>query len=176
MKRFFAASMASMGTATIFLFAGCGENANVAPPPVAHSDHGGHEDGDHDHPTEGPHHGHLIELGKEEYHAELTHDEATHTVAIYLLDNTAKQSVPIAEKQLGISLVVGGKPTQFTLMGSPLDSDPSGKSSCFQLTNEQLCEALDAENTKGRINVTINGKPYVGAIEHQAHEDHEHKK
>ncbi len=43
----------------------------------------------HSHPTEGPHHGTLIELGKEEYHAELVHDDKM--VTIYILDSAAKK-------------------------------------------------------------------------------------
>ena len=65
-----------------FGLAGCGS----APPPKEKPAAGAH-----DHPEEGPHHGHLIELGGGEYHAELTHDDATKTVAIYLLGKDAKK-------------------------------------------------------------------------------------
>ena len=49
----------------------------------------------HAHPTEGPHHGSLIELGKEDYHAEFVHDDTTDTVTIYILDAAAAKAVPI---------------------------------------------------------------------------------
>jgi hypothetical protein len=64
----------------------------------------------HAHPTEGPHHGALIELGREDYHAELVHDDATNTVTIYMLDGAAKDAVAIDAKQLTVNLLVGGKP------------------------------------------------------------------
>ena len=58
----------------------------------------------HAHPTEGPHHGALIELGKEDYHAELVHEDATDTVTIYILDSSATKPVPIAAKQLTLNM------------------------------------------------------------------------
>ena len=153
------------------LAAGCdskpsSEPVKVGPPPA--DDHSGH---DHAHPHEGPHGGHLIELGKEEYHAEVTHDEATHTVTLYILDGAAKQAVPIDAKELVINLSVEGKPRQYTLPALPQEGDAQGQSSRFQLANEELCEGLDAPKAKGRLNLTIAGKPYVGQIE--AH-DHAH--
>ncbi len=72
----------------------------------------------HSHPTEGPHHGTLIELGKEEYHAELVHDDKM--VTIYILDSAAKTAVPIDSLELVINLVHDGKPEQFKLAASPM--------------------------------------------------------
>lgn len=165
-------------------FVGCNEPAAKAPAPAAtgeqHAEGDGHEHGeeghaDHDHPSEGPHHGHLIELGEEEYHAELTHDDATGKVTIYLLDSGAKNSVPIAAEAVTINLVTDGKPKQFTLPAVADENDPAGKSSRFEVADEELHEALEAENAKGRLNITIEGKDYVGTIEHAAHGEHEHE-
>ncbi len=138
------------------------------------ADHDHHE-GDahqHDHPTEGPHHGQLIELGKEEYHAEWTHDDATKIVAIYILDHDAKDAVPIDAQEVTINLMVGGKPSQFTLPAIPLEGDPPGKSSRFQSADDKLCEVLDAERANGRLNLEIAGKAFSGRIAHQGHADH----
>ena len=52
-----------------------------------------------EHPTEGPHHGDLIELGDEAFHAELVHDESD-TVTIYILDSSAQDEVSIAEESV----------------------------------------------------------------------------
>lgn len=130
---------------------------------------------DHAHPEEGPHHGHLIELGAEEYHAELTHDDATKTVTVYLLDSSAKKAVAIAETELVVNLVVDGAPRQAKLAAAPQEGDPAGQSSRFSLTDEKLLDALEAPKTTGRINVTIGGKPYTGQIEHHEHDDHKKK-
>jgi hypothetical protein len=131
-----------------------------------------HEAG-HAHPDEGPHHGQLIELGNEEYHAEMIHDDATHKITFYLLDGSAKKSVAVEEKELLLNVVADGKPQQFKLPSVPQADDAAGKSSRFEITNETLCEALDDSKTTGRLNVTIAGKPFAGEISHGGHE-HKH--
>ncbi|MBL8829123.1 MAG: hypothetical protein JNM18_19225 [Planctomycetaceae bacterium] len=148
-----------------FSVVGCGGPAGSTA--AKHDDHG-HA---HDHPSQGPHAGELIELGKEEYHAELIHDDATHTITIYVLDGAAKAGVPIEATELALNLLVEGKPQQFKLPAKPATGDPAGKSSCFALTDQALCTALDTPKTTGRLNLTIAGKSYVGKI--SAH-DHNH--
>ena len=171
-----------LGVVTLASFAlvGCGRSSTPAtekstsgsPPPIAH-DADGHDDhDDHGHPSEGPHHGHLIELGNEEYHAELLHDDDTHTVTIYILDGPAKKEVPVLENAVTLNAVVAGKPTQFKM--TPVGA-ANGMASQFQAVSEELHEALEGEDTKGRLNVTIQGKQYVGRIENLAHDDHDHK-
>src|SRR5262245_16215513 len=93
---------------------GC--TAETKPAPSAEGEHHagdghdhGHEGGhEHAHEAEGPHHGHIIELGNEEYHAELTHDDATKTVTIYLLGKDAATAVAIAEPEVVLNLVSAG--------------------------------------------------------------------
>lgn len=126
------------------------------------------------HPEEGPHHGELIELGKEEYHAEMIHDDVAHKVTIYLLDFAAVHSVAIAERELTINVAVAGKPQQFKLLAVPQADDAAGQSSRFELTDQALCEALDDPKTTGRLNVPIAGKSYSGDLNHAGH-DHNHK-
>src|SRR5690242_18148959 len=90
---------------------GCG--GNPAPSPVAKTDGPqDHHEEEHAHPDEGPHDGHLIELGQEEYHAELVHDDASSTVTLYVLDSTARSAVAIEEETVKLNLVVDGKPAQ----------------------------------------------------------------
>lgn len=141
---------------------------------------GGHKEGDgHTHPAEshaeeGPHHGHLIELGEEEYHAELAHDDKTKTVTVYLLDKEAKAAVAIPDKEILLNLMVDGKPLQAKLAADPQDGDPEGKASRFTITDETVVEAHDAPKTTGRLKVTIGGKEYSGTVEHKAHGEHKH--
>jgi len=123
----------------------------------------------HTHPTEGPHGGTLIELGKEDYHAELVHDEAADTVAVYLLDSAAKAPVAIDAKQLSLNLIVGGKPQQFPLAADPLATDPAGKCSAFGSSSAAIGKALHAKGTTGRLNVTVAGKVYVGKVGAHTH-------
>jgi len=127
---------------------------------------GGHA---HAHPTEGPHHGSLIELGREDYHAELVHDDAADTVTIYILDGAAKDAVAIEAKQLTLNLLVGGKPQQFQLVSMPQSADPEGRCSAFGCTSESISKAIDAKGTTGRLNVEVSGKRFVGKLGPHTH-------
>jgi hypothetical protein len=153
--------LAAMGLAAMLLAAvfGTGSGSAVAAQPKAQK--GGHA---HAHPTEGPHQGALIELGREDYHAELVHDDATNTVTIYILDGAAKDAVAIEAKQLTLNLLVGGKPQQFQLVSMPQSDDPEGRCSAFGCTSEPMCKAIDAKGTTGRLNVEVSGKRFVGKL------------
>lgn len=124
------------------------------------------------HPEEGPHKGHLIELGEEEYHAEVVHDDATKTVAVYLLGADAKTAVPIADAEIMLNLVVAGAPMQAKLTAEKQPGDPEGQASKFSVVDEKVLEALEAPKTTGRLNLTIAGKSYSGVIDHEGHHDH----
>jgi hypothetical protein len=123
----------------------------------------------HSHPTEGPHGGILVEIGKEEYHVEVCHDDKTHAVTAYVLDSSAKKAVPIADKQITINLMADGKPAQFNLPAKPLEGEPAGQSSRFELVDQTLTEQHDAEAAKARVKLSIGGKEYTGAIEPHSH-------
>ena len=159
-----------VATCSIGLLAGCGAPADKKPAADKHADEHAH-----DHPSEGPHGGHLIELGDEEYHAELTHDDASKTVALYILDSKAKTPVAIEEKELTLNLVVDGTPQQAKLAAAPQEGEAEGKSSRFTIVDEKLIETLEGPKTTGRVSIIIEGKPYSGEIVHDAHEDHGHK-
>jgi hypothetical protein len=155
--------------AAVLAFAGCnGNSATTAPSSSAAA---GHE---HEH--EGPHGGHIIELGSEEYHAEITHDDDTHTVGIYVLDSEAKGSVAIGAASATINVVANGQPAQYTLAAAPQTDDQDGNSSYFEIVNEELCESLDDSEAKARLNILIDNTPYTGEIEthEHDHEDHDH--
>jgi hypothetical protein len=147
------------------LVAGCG---GPAAPPVK-------PDTEHAHSEHGPHEGHLIELGNEEYHAELTHDDATKTVAIYLLGPDAKTAVTIPDTEtLTLNLKVGEEPLQAKLTAEKQASDPEGQASKFVVVDEKVLEALEAPKTTGRLSVKIGEKSYSGPVEHEEH-GHDHK-
>jgi len=109
--------------------AGCtGETKEAPKAEGEHHEGDGHDHGhEHGHATEGPHHGHLIELGNDEYHAELTHDDATKTITIYLLGKDAVTPVAIADAELALNLVSAGKPLQVKLAAAPQASDPPAR-------------------------------------------------
>lgn len=126
---------------------------------------------EHDHSAQGPHGGHMIVLGEEEYHAELTHDEATHTVAIHLLDSTGKEPVSSEQGSITLQVFKDGEFADYPLQAA-------GDDGAFSTIDEQLCDLLlHAEEIKGRLRATIAGTEYVGTIEYAAHDhaddDHE---
>ncbi|MFI4875145.1 MAG: hypothetical protein ACIALR_07400 [Blastopirellula sp. JB062] len=163
----------AVALATLVAALGCTSSA-----PSAHDDdHAGHEGHSHDHahPTEGPHGGELIELGSEEYHAELVHDEMSDSVTIYLLDSAAKKKIAIEATELSVNLKLDGKGEQFKLVADPDSDDPAGKSSRFTSTDARLADQLHHEEGDAQLVVSIDGKQYRGAIAHDhSHDGHDH--
>ena len=154
------------------ILSGCGDisstgsTGTVATPPPAVDDHA------HAHPSEGPHHGDLVELGNEEYHAEIVHGDGGE-VTIYVLDSAASKAVPIDATEVVINMTHEGEAEQFKLPATPDAGDPEGTSSRFRLKDEHLAEDLDAEGAVAKLVLTINSKQYTGKIEHD-HEEHDH--
>ncbi|MFG0336278.1 MAG: hypothetical protein ACF8TS_23210 [Maioricimonas sp. JB049] len=156
--------------------AGCGGTAPQEPAPSAgagdphaHDDHA-HGEG-HAHPSVGPHHGDLVELGNEEYHGEVLHDDDG-LVTIYILGGDAKTIVPIDTAELTINVSHDGKPEQFTLVEAPAPDDPEGKSSRFVINSPDLVQHLE-NGTKAKMTVMIEGRSYTGAVVH-SHHGHAH--
>jgi len=165
-------------TIAFLAIAGCSNEsptgAETSGPPATVDGHDEHDDhAGHDHPSEGPHHGDLIELGNEEYHAEILHDEDAGTVTIYVLNGAATEQVPIDATDVTINATHDGKPEQFKLAAQPDANDPQGKSSRFVSNDEELAHHLDEEGAEPRLVLTINGKSYRGVITHD-HEGHDH--
>lgn len=155
--------------AGLMMLVGCGQSYETSspvstPPPTTAEVH--------DHPSEGPHHGELVELGNEEYHLEIVHDDDAGTVTAYILDSSARVAVPIDATEILVNLSHDGEAEQFALAADPQSSDPEGKSSRFTSTEAELAADLDNETVAAQLVVTINGKQYRGAIEHD-HESHE---
>lgn len=138
--------------------------------------HGDHSAGAaHSHPTEGPHHGALIELGAEEYHGELIHDEETGTVTIWILDRAAKATVPIKATEITVNLKHSRGGEQFRLAAAPDAADPDGMSSRFVSGDGQLGTRLHLEDAEAMLALSIAGSSYRGVIPHDHnHGDHDH--
>jgi hypothetical protein len=147
----------------LLIFSGCSSHENDNAPITTSVPA---TDDVHVHPTEGPHHGGLIELGNEEYHIEIVHDDDAGTVTAYILDSSAKLSVPISATQINVNLSHDGQAEQFALAVNPQSSDPPGKSSRFASSEGELVEDLDNDAVAAQIVVEINGKQYRGAIQH----------
>ena len=160
---------------------GCDEGA--APTGKASSDdHGDHAHGEgeehahdeHAHPTEGPHHGKLVELGNENYHAEVVHDDEAGTLMVYLLDSAAKNAVFSEASEIVINIKKGDQPLQFKLGGLKKDGQPEGKFSDYSLVEPELLKALHDKTSTAKLSITIDGKPYSGEISYEDHAAHDH--
>lgn len=153
---------------------GCGKGKTAASadgePKVAHS-HSHHHDHGH-----GPHGGQIVGFDTEKYHAELTHDEATHRVGIYLLGDDAATAAPIEAESVTIEASVDDQPTQYTLPAVAQPGEAAGKSSFFELVSEPLQAIVSGQsqstNSEAQLNISIEGKPYVGMINTKLEYDH----
>ena len=112
------------------------------PPPVSKAPGNGHgHEGEHAHVHHGPHGGHIMVIGQEEYHAEWTTDEAG-KVTFYILDAEGKKEVPVAAEEIVIDVKIGDKePTAYKLAAvNPQD----GKASAFEVVDKNLEGVLSA--------------------------------
>lgn len=144
-----------------------GSGANQSAPDVATKDDHDHEHG-HDHPSEGPHHGELVELGNEEYHAEVVHGTGDE-VTVYILDGSAQQAVPTAATEIVMNFAHEGTATQFPLAAAPDSADPEGKSSRFATQDPEVAAALDKVGGTVKFVITIDGRQYTGKLDHHDH-------
>ena len=116
----------------------------------------------------------MIELGDEEYHAELMLDEKANVVTIYILDKTALKVIPIEAKELLVNLKQGQKGIQFRLKPATQKGDPEGKASRYSLKSADLVKQLHRKDAAAQLRVNISGKPYSGKIQLVGHHDHQH--
>jgi hypothetical protein len=129
----------------------------------------------HAHPEHGPHHGELLELGNEEFHAELVVDEAKKQMVIYLLEKDAKTSVAIEAPFLAVNMLLAGKPMQIQLKAIPQATDSKGQSSCFGAVSADLFNAMHSPKADPKLAVRIRNKSYVTKIVHSHdHSGHNH--
>jgi hypothetical protein len=131
----------------------------------------------HEHLEEGPHGGHIIEIGAKEAHAELVHDEATNKVGVHILDGQAKASKPIETKMVLINVAEDGAASQYELPAVPQSGESDGMTSYFEIVSEPLCKVVlgesAAKSVQARVSIQIGERPYVGLIDTAPH-DHDH--
>ncbi|HLA85162.1 MAG TPA: hypothetical protein VJL29_10235 [Thermoguttaceae bacterium] len=130
---------------------------------------------DHAHAVAGPHGGQLIKLGDEPYQAELVHDAADHKVTVYLLDAEAKRPVASDKTEITLRLFDNGQFVAYTLAAVVGNAGEAG-STQFATTDAKLGEAMHASpNLRGRLDVSIKGKPLTGVVEGHAHAKADHE-
>ncbi len=131
---------------------------NVEPPEHAH---------EHVH---GPHDGHIVELGHEEFHAEVVFDAPARKLTVYVLGPDAKTPQLVAEPTLIVNLEGGPAPVSLTLNAEPLEGEAEGQCSRFSVTEGVPESIKDIEGIHGEVVMMIEDKQYKGEIGH----DHGH--
>ncbi len=117
----------------------------------------------HEHGAAGPHGGAIVELGDEEYHAEVVVDGKTHTLQVYLLGPDAKTSAAVGAQEAAVTTEDN---QTLTLKAVPQAGDAKDKASKFELADEGAVDALlKAGFLHGSLQLEINGKPFRGDID-----------
>jgi len=127
---------------------------------------------EHNHASKGPHGGAIVELGDEELHAEILHNDESSAVTVYLLDSEVKRYMTVSTQEIAINVKHGGKGLQFRLKAKPQQSDREGRTSRFETKSPQLIEMLDDHDAVAQLSLKVGKKSYVGRITHN--HDHEH--
>lgn len=133
-----------------------------------------HDEHDHGHDAKGPHGGSLVELGEEEYHAEVVVDHDAHAIRVFILGKDAKTATPTTAKE--VTLTPEGKEA-LTLKAAPQEGDGEGKSSKFELVDDGVVhQFLDAGMIHAQLRVAIEDKPFSGHVDYHLDGDHhDHK-
>lgn len=143
-------------------------------PEVGHEDHSGHGHGAH-----GPNGGDIVEVGNEEFHAEVVVDEAEHRIDVFILGSDAKTAKPIAASEISINFKHGDEVEEFKLAASALDGEAEGQASKFTITDEELFEELHEHPEGATLNFSDGDQALTGTVKHShdhghGHGDHDH--
>ena len=75
-----------------------------------------------------------------------------------------------------MQLLQEGKFVKYALKAVQQQGGTADTASQFDIVDEALCDALCHEDElRGRLQLTIQGKPYIGAIEHSSHDEDGHE-
>lgn len=174
MRRFSVAAMCVMSAAGLFSgMVGCDSGKSdykkadeIKKAPAAHDEH--------DHAAKGPHGGSLVELGAEQFHAEVVLDHDAHVLRVFMFGPDAKTAAPVAATEL--SIASEGKEA-WKLKAVPQEGDGDGKTSRFELIDDAIVhDLLEAKFLHGDLRITIGDTPFSGHIDlHLDEVHHDHK-
>lgn len=153
-------------TTAIVSITGCDNGGPTQSHNATEVTEGGHDHG-HDHGSEGPHGGHILGLGDEEFHLEWLHNESG-KLTFYLLDAAAKADVSTAAKSIAITTTIIDETATVTLNTTTPDGDEHNK---FEAIDPVLLERLKlvGHGVAASASVQIDGKQYTGEFEHHDH-------
>ena len=160
--------------------AGCSSQSgpDLGSPPSSEGfgdDHGHDHSHGHDHGHLGPHEGHLVEVGNDNYHLEWAHDDATGKITVYVLGGDAKELAPIEAAEIVIERTIksdeGDDVKEYKLAAVNPTADDPPKAAQFEITDKALLTALQAvgHGVEANIYAPLDGKVHTGVIEHDDH-------
>ena len=128
------------------------------------------------HPEHGPNGGHIVELGEEEFHAEVAVDKDRKLI-VWLLDESMKAAKPVENGTVQILTKVDAKDVMLDLVAAPLEGETDGKCSRFELAADKLPGAvMDIEGLTGELMLKVGDKKLQNSLTggHEGHEGHAH--
>lgn len=163
----------------VFSFAviGCGKDTAEPKPADNNAASSGGHDGhdhhhDHDHSAAGPHGGHVMEIGDEQYHAEWTHDDKSGKITIYLLDGDIKEDAWTTAESITITTKIRDDEQEHALLAVNQDEQEPPQASQFEITSPNLLTALNQVGpaVTAELKVTIGGESFRVEFEKHAHD------
>lgn len=133
-----------------------------------------HGHGSHGHGSHGPNGGDIVELGNEEFHAEVVVDESANRIDVFILGSDAETAKPIAASEITLSFTHGDEIEEFQLMASALDGEPDGQASKFTLTDEDAFEELHEHSEGATLTFTAGDQKLSGTFTHSHDHGHDH--
>ena len=116
------------------------------------------------HPEHGPNGGHIIELGEEEFHAEVAVDKDRKLI-VWLLDESMKAAKPVENGTVQIMTKVDAKDVTLDLVAAPLDGEKDGQCSRFELAADKLPGAvMDIEGLTGDLTLKFGDKTLKNSL------------
>ncbi|MDA0282281.1 MAG: hypothetical protein O3B86_02900 [Planctomycetota bacterium] len=134
--------------------------------------HGDHEE--HGHGQHGPNGGDIVELGNEEFHAEVVVDESAHRIDIFILGSDAATAKAIEVSEISLTFKHGDEVEEFKLAAVTLDGEPEGQSSKFTLNSEDAFEELHRHSEGATLSFTVGDQTLTGTVIHSHSHDEEH--
>jgi hypothetical protein len=126
------------------------------------------------HPEHGPNGGHIIELGEEEFHAEVAVDQDRKLI-VWLLDESMKAAKPVENGTVQILTKVDAKDVTLDLVPAPLDGEKDGQCSRFELAADKLPGAvMDIEGLTGDLSLKFGDKTLKNSLTGEHDHGHAH--
>ena len=159
-----------LASAILALAPGC--QPDPGPPPVPGNTTQLEEEHDHDHGALGPHGGHVLVLGDEQYHAEWTHEDKSGDIVIYLLDQEIQEDVTTTAELITITTTIRDESQTYELAADNQNEEDPPRASRFKATNPNLLTALKqaGSGVKAQMQVIIDGSFFRGTFEKHEHD------